>query len=107
MREIIQLNQRLRKVAKGCLPDDGLMLEREDVPEELKAMPEQSRQEIDDLRSALNSLIPDDFDYLLCLGGADPALMLQYNNGSMTSAGRGHDWNNQRRSSVSFGKSVV
>lgn len=92
MKEIIELNNRLRREAQHPLPKEGLMLGRKDNPKELEAIAEESRREIEDLRNALNRVIPDDFGYFLCLGERTPDLMLHYDNGSMTTAGRGHSW---------------
>ena len=92
MKEIIELNKRLRRDAENRLPGDGLMLGREDTPDELGSIPAELGKEINDLRKALNGVIPDDFGYLLCLGDGEPALMLQYGNGSMTGACRGRHW---------------
>ena len=92
MKEIIELNKRLRRDPKSQLPSDGLMLDREDTPKELELIPAELRNEIDDLRKRLNEVVPDDFGYLLCLGDAEPALTLQYENGNMTGAGGGDHW---------------
>jgi len=92
MREIIELNERLLRDCGGQLPDEGLMLGRRDAPEELEKLPPKPREEVEDLRSRFNQVLPDDFDYVLCLGDKAPALMLDYYNGSMTGGGRGHDW---------------
>lgn len=92
MKEIIELNTRLRENPRSQLPAIGLMLDREDTPKELELIPAQLRKEINDLRKALNGVIPDDFGYLLCLGDAEPALTLRYENGNMTGAGGGDHW---------------
>jgi len=92
MKEIIELNNRLIREVEHALPGEGLMLERNDSPPELDAIPEKLREEIESLRKRLNQTIPDDFGYFLCLGEREPELMLHYSNGSMTTGGRGHSW---------------
>ncbi|MEP6821384.1 MAG: hypothetical protein ABI946_03445 [Chthoniobacterales bacterium] len=92
MKEIIELNNRLLREAKGHLPNDGLMLEREGGADDCARLPARSRKEIDDLRAELNEVIPDDFNYLLYLGDESPALRLEYHNGATSAAGRGHEW---------------
>jgi hypothetical protein len=92
MKEIIALNERFLRDSRGQVPDEGLMLRRRDEPEELEKLPPKTREEIEDLRSRLDQILPDDFDYILCFGDTQPALMLQYHNGSMSAGGRGHRW---------------
>ena len=92
MKEIIELNTRLLREVGPALPEEGLMVERDDRPKELEAIPKNFREAIQDLRTELNRTIPDDFGYFLYLGDREPDLMLHYDNGSMTTGGRGHSW---------------
>jgi len=92
MKEIIELNKRLLRDSPEHLPPEGVMLGRKDAVEELEKLPPKPREAIEDLRSRLNQVLLDDFDYVLCLGDTEPALLLRYYNGTMTCGGRGHHW---------------
>jgi hypothetical protein len=96
MKEIIELNKDMLREIGAVLPEEGLMLERNESPEELEAIPKKFREAIQDLQTKLNHTIPDDFGYFLYLGDREPDLMLHYDNGSMTTGGRGHSWMKSR-----------
>src|SRR4051812_2556922 len=95
MKEILELNARILDEAREQLPAEGVMLRRDDVPEELNNIPAHLVREIDALRATLNKVIPNDFGYLLFLGDSEPVLRLEYNDGGMTSGGRGRDWKHE------------
>jgi hypothetical protein len=96
MKEIIELNKRLLGQLGMCLPDGGLVLGRNDQPEELAALPAALREEIEKLRREINEVVPNDFTYSLDLGNDSPGLMIEYEDGSQTGFFRGHDWRSDR-----------
>ena len=96
MKEIIELNKRLLGQLGKCFPDGGLILGRNDQPEELAALPVALREEIEKLRGEMNEVVPNDFTYSLDLGNDSPGLMIEYEDGSQTGFFRGHDWQPNR-----------
>jgi hypothetical protein len=99
MKEIIELNGRLRRELGNCFCDGVLMLGRDDQPEEFKRLPVKFRQEIEALRRKINAAMPDDFSYMLSLGDDSADLHLEYDNGPQVKFGRSHEWD-QRRSVI-------
>lgn len=97
MKEIIELNDRLRRELGNCFPDGVLMLRRNDEPEELKGLPVKWRGEIEALRVRINDVVPDDFSYTMFLGDDEPGFMLEYNDGPSTGSFGGNEWESGRR----------
>jgi hypothetical protein len=58
MKEIIELNKRLLRDNRKHLPPGGLMLARRDAPEEWRSFHPSHGEEIEDLRSRLNEVLP-------------------------------------------------
>lgn len=96
MKEIIDLNRRLRSHLGRCFPNEVLVLERADKPQDLLRLPAAFREEVDLLRAQISHLVPDDFDYILGLGDGSPFLSLTYNDGAQTQASCPQDWNSDR-----------
>jgi hypothetical protein len=92
MKEIIEINNRLRADAKTELPPEGITLYRDRGTEELGQISPALRVEVLAMKAELERLVPNDFGYTLSLGEAEPSFSLEYENGPMTSAFRGHDW---------------
>lgn len=92
MKEINELNRRLLEGAKEHLPEEGLMFQREDAPEEFERLPIEWRDEINAVREKLHQVMPDDFGYTLYVGDGEPSLTVEYENGPMAGAFRPHEW---------------
>ena len=96
MKEIIELNKKLTELLGECLPEDALVLDRCDQPEELIRLPIELRDEIEQLRNQINQVVPNDFEYILCLGDDSPDLLLEYGDGAQTGFFRSHEWQPDR-----------
>jgi hypothetical protein len=72
MKKIIEWNKRLLRDNREHLPPGGVMLARRDAPEEWRSFHPSHGEEIEDLRSRLNEVLPEDFDYVHCLGDTEP-----------------------------------
>ena len=96
MKEIIELNDGLRRELGNCFPDGALMLGRNDQPEELTRLPIKWREAIGALRARVNEVVPDDFHYTICLGDEEPGFMMEYNDGASTGFFGGHEWDSGR-----------
>jgi hypothetical protein len=92
MKEIIELNDRLRRELGDCFSDGEVILGRDYAPQGLKRLPLTWREEIDGLRTRINHAVPDDFSYRLFLGADKPGFMLEYNDGPSTVSSVGHEW---------------
>lgn len=95
MKEIIELNKRILSEALQAVPKDlGFIgIPREGLrPEELAALPSGIKANLDALERRLNSVIPDDFGYLIDVGHADPGLTIFYRDGAQTSVNCPIDW---------------
>jgi len=84
MKEIVQLNQHLLDHAKDCLPEDGLMFDRDGIDEDADKIPADLREQIDRLRAEISRSIPDDFGYVVSFEDGEADFRIQYENGPTT-----------------------
>jgi|ERR1051325_1198 hypothetical protein len=91
MKDIIELNHRIIGHSER-ISDDGLLLGRNGQPVELQDLPAKLQTEINVFRGKLNEVIPNDFEYTLCLGDDSPYLGLEFKDGAHTGFFRGHEW---------------
>src|SRR5208283_2035581 len=78
MNEMVELNDRVLALLGGPDSENEILIGRNDQLEEHPRLPSTLRPEVDALRDNLNQVVPDDFDYTLCLGGDLPDLMLDF-----------------------------
>jgi hypothetical protein len=96
MKDIIELNKRIMTEAPAAVPKDlgFIMVTRENAAgDELAALPDSIRTDLEALRQKLNEGMPDDFGYQIFLGNADPDLMIIYNDGAQTVVNCPMAWN--------------
>ncbi|HEX5400145.1 MAG TPA: hypothetical protein VFY06_13955 [Verrucomicrobiae bacterium] len=91
MKEIIELNKRIMIEAPGVIPrqDEGdcLFVSRDRADDtEVNQLPPAIKTDLDALCERLNAVIPNDFNYCLCLGNYDPRIMLEFCDGAMARA---------------------
>jgi hypothetical protein len=99
MKEIIELNNRILREARHAVPkaDGFIVVMRHDADaKELAALPTAIRAQLETLRMQLARAIPNDFDYTLFLGDAEPRLSLTFRDGAMTEGGCPEDWDVDR-----------
>jgi hypothetical protein len=99
MKEIIELNNRIRREARHAMPkgDGFILVMRFDADDgALVKLPAGIRGQLETLRMQLARAIPNDFDYTLILGEDDPALMLIFRDGGMTEGSCPETWDNNR-----------
>jgi hypothetical protein len=99
MKEIVELNRRIRTEAPEIVPKKFgfLMVCRgEDGPGQLKKLPAGISAELDELRQKLDIAIPNDFAYQIILGDDKPDLALEYNDGAQTAANCPVEWDEER-----------
>lgn len=96
MKEIIELNTKLRKQVGSRFADEILMLGRSPAEDELKRLPAAFRAEVLGLLSAINRAVPDDFQYMVFLGDSSPDFSIEYQDGPSIAYSPGHEWRRDR-----------
>jgi hypothetical protein len=89
MKEIIEINKRIMIEAPGIVPkgSDCLFVSRDGQGDkEVNNLPGGIKTDLDALCGRLNELVPNDFNYVLCLGDYNSGIMLEFCDGAMTFA---------------------
>ena len=89
MKEIIEINQRILIEAPDIIPKDSdhLIVSRDGSGhKEFKQLPARIKADLNALCARLNEVIPNDFNFLLCLGSYNPQLYLDFCDGAMSRA---------------------
>lgn len=81
MKEIIELNGRLRSELGQAVAKEGVQLRRAMTAGELSPLPLKWQAELEGLRGRLNAIIPDDILYTVYLGDEEAQLTLDYEDG--------------------------
>jgi hypothetical protein len=95
MKEIINLNKRIRKEASQAIQKNAgvlLVFRRDERPKELLALPGRIQIDLKELRGRLDEVIPDDFGYVINFGDSSPALTLLYSDGAQTETSCPVEW---------------
>ena len=96
MKEIIEINQRIVTEAPEAVPKEFgfILICRENYGlEELATLPTALKADCKNLCQKLNAVMPDDFDYEICVGVADPHLMIVYRDGPQNISNCPVKWN--------------
>ena len=96
MKEIIEINQRIMIEAPDVLPkgDDCLFVSRDGNGDKVADnLPPALKADFDALCAKLNAAIPNDFNYVLCLGDYNPNIILEFCDGGMARASCGESFN--------------
>jgi hypothetical protein len=92
MKDVIEINNRLRVLLGGSFSNGAMLLRRKDESDELKNLPAKLQEDIAKLRDSINHAMPDDFNYTLSLGEEHPDLMIDYADGPQVEFFRQHSW---------------
>jgi len=90
MKEIIEINKRIMIEAPGVVPKDSdcLFVSRDGHGDkEVNNLPAAIKADLDAICARLNEVIPNDFNYVLCLGDYKPDILLEFCDGAMARAG--------------------
>jgi len=93
MIEIVELNTRLLDSAGKELPQNGIHISRNELPNEIASIPKAISREIARIVKQLKTAIPNDFDFSLWLGVPSPDFRLTYSDGFQTEAFGPSLWN--------------
>ena len=96
MKEIIEINKRIMIEAPGIVPPgaDCLFVSRDGLGDkEADNLPPAIKADLNTLCERLNGLVPNDFNYVLCLGDYNPTIMLEFCDGAMARGGCGESFN--------------
>ena len=85
MKEIIEINQRIMIESPDVVPKGGncLFVSRDGLGDALDNLPPAVKADLDALYAKLNAVIPNDFNFVLCLGDYNPGIILEFCDGGM------------------------
>lgn len=89
MKEIVEFNKRILIEAPRIVPQgaDCLFVSRDgNGDKEIENLPAGLKADLDQLCTRLNAAIPNDFNYVLCLGDYNPSIILEFLDGAMARA---------------------
>jgi hypothetical protein len=96
MKEIIEINKRIMIEVPDIVPkgEDCLFVSRDGNGDKaVNNLPPAIKADLDALCAKLNAVIPNDFNYVLCLGDYNPQIMLEFCDGAMTRGGCAESFN--------------
>src|SRR5688572_13457441 len=96
MKEIIELNKKLRKQVGNRFANESIMLGRTPAAKELNRLPAAFRAEVLAFLDRVKRAVPDDFSYLVFLGDDSPDFSIEYCDGPAIAFSSGHEWRRDR-----------
>lgn len=86
VREIIEINQRIMIEAPDAVPkgEDCFFVSRDgNGDKSVEKLPPKVKADLDAICARLNVAVPNDFNYVLCLGDYNPNIILEFLDGAM------------------------